>query len=125
MFESLQGRLSCFTPIQSVVEATHTSHFFHSCSISANRDESRPCWMCKTHQANIKHLTARVDALKGQLTGTKSHSRSDRFCQTSKVIGIERLHRKFRMVGRRLINLGKQFVCQKDTLGSFKRRMLN
>ena len=31
--------------------------------------------MCKTHQANIRHLTTRVDALKGQLTGTKSQFR--------------------------------------------------
>jgi cell division protein FtsB len=31
--------------------------------------------MCKTHQANIRHLTTRVDALKVQLTGTKSQFR--------------------------------------------------
>jgi cell division protein FtsB len=31
--------------------------------------------MCKTHQANIRHLTTRVNALKVQLPGTKSQFR--------------------------------------------------
>jgi len=66
--------------------------------------------MCKTHQANIKHLTARVDALKGQLTGTTSQSRPGSLLADIQSLRYRKLSQEIQN-GRMEIDKLREAVC--------------
>jgi cell division protein FtsB len=69
--------------------------------------------MCKTHQANIRHLTTRFDALKVQLMGTKSQFKPGSLLADTQSLRYRSLAQKVQN-GRKEINkLREEIIVSK------------
>jgi hypothetical protein len=69
--------------------------------------------MCKTHQANIRHLTTRVDALKVQLTGTKNEFRPGSLLTDTQSLRYRSLAQEVQNGRKEIDKLRKEVVVSK------------